>query len=140
MSVNKSWKKTIYVFVSSIHQAPSMFQVLRIQKRKRHGWSLPSENSQFLAKIQLAHPCNSIMILFYSLGFELVKYQMNSAQYFLYIFKNLKAVISMEQKWTTPQSNMTFSVWEGDSINMLFLKYLLNYVESWIRIAPLVRL
>lgn len=60
MSVNNHWKKTIYIFVSSIHQAPTMFQVLRIQKRKRHGWSLLSENSQFLAKIQVAHPCNSI--------------------------------------------------------------------------------
>lgn len=105
MSVSNYWKKTMYVIVSSIHQAPTMFQVLRIQKRKRHGWSLLSENSQFLAKIQRAHPCNSIMILFYSFGFELIKYQMNS-QYFLYVFKMSKAVICMEQKWTTPEGYM----------------------------------
>lgn len=55
-----------------------------------------------LAEVQLAHHCNSIMILFYSLGFESVKYQMNSSQYFLYVFNILKAVICVEQKWTTP--------------------------------------
>lgn len=104
-SVNDYWKKTMYIFVSSIHQALTMFQVLRIQKRKRHGRSLLSENSQFLAKIR-AYPCNSIMILFYSLDFELVTYRMNSPQYFLYVLKIFKAVICMEQKWTTPEGYM----------------------------------